>query len=241
MKNLVLFGLFVLLLVVIQFAGGQTLDEIIEKHIRAKGGLDKIDVIRNIYMEGLITLMGIAACIQISKTQDNSNPSGFNMQWLITDEEENYWMPADSLKDTALVSEIMAEMQDVPDISSHLTNYVSKGYAAVLIGKETVDDISCYHLKLTAKERNEIHYWINTASFLLVQSSIINSNGHVHAGEKNYTTYRNYKAVDGILFAHLMSIQKNQNNQHVTAEIIFNKILINQPFESTIVKSVNQS
>ena len=70
MKNLVLFGIFVLLLVAVQFAGGQTIDEIIEKHIRAKGGFENIDAIRNMYMEGLLTIMGITVGIKISKTQN---------------------------------------------------------------------------------------------------------------------------------------------------------------------------
>ena len=64
MKNLVLFGIFVLFLVAIQFAGGQTVDEIIKKHIRAKGGFDKLNAIQSIYFEGLITMMGIAGIVE---------------------------------------------------------------------------------------------------------------------------------------------------------------------------------
>ena len=239
MKNLVLFGLFVLLLVVIQFAGGQTIDEIIEKHIRAKGGLDKIDAIRNIYMEGLITLMGITAYIKISKKQDDLNPSGFNMQWLITDEYVHSLIPEISLKDTVLVSEIMAQMQDAPDISANLTNYAGKGYSAVLIGKETVDDTNCYHVQLNMDDKNQMHYWINASSFLLVQSAVTNSSNSLKASEKNYVTYRNYQAVDGILFAHSLDIHKKEGNQNYNCEIVFKTILINQPFDSNFVKPAN--
>jgi hypothetical protein len=239
MKNLVLFGIFVLLLVAVQFAGGQTIDEIIEKHIRAKGGLDKIAAIQDIYMEGLITWMGITACIRISKKQNDLNPSGFNMQWLITESEVNYLIPENSLKDTVLVVEIMAELQDVPDISAHLTNYAGKGYTAVLIGKETVDDTTCYHIQLNMKDKNEIHYWISASGFLLEQSSIINSS--IKAKEKNYTRYHNYKAADGILFAHSLDIQKKEGNQNYTCELFFNTISINQPFDSNFVKPVYQT
>jgi hypothetical protein len=86
MMNLVLFGIFVFLLVAIQFAGGQTIDEIIEKHILAKGGLNKIDAIREMYMEGLVTVMGITISIQVAKHRDELNPSGINMQWLMKNE-----------------------------------------------------------------------------------------------------------------------------------------------------------
>lgn len=56
MKNLVLFGIFVLFLVAVQFASGQTVDEIIEKHIRQRGGFDKLAAIKSIYMEGIISM-----------------------------------------------------------------------------------------------------------------------------------------------------------------------------------------
>lgn len=58
MKNLILFGLLIILLVVVQFASGQTVDEVIEKYEKARGGREKLNSIKSIYMEGSREMMG---------------------------------------------------------------------------------------------------------------------------------------------------------------------------------------
>lgn len=78
MKNLVLFGIFVLFLVTVQFASGQTVDEIIEKHVRQRGGFDKLAAIKSIYMEGIISMWGNVEPIKIYKEKNSLNPMGFN-------------------------------------------------------------------------------------------------------------------------------------------------------------------
>ena len=41
MRDLALFGLLIILLVAVQFASGQTVDDVIEKYEKARGGKDK--------------------------------------------------------------------------------------------------------------------------------------------------------------------------------------------------------
>ncbi|MDN3658794.1 hypothetical protein QWZ08_24335 [Ferruginibacter paludis] len=238
MMNLVLFGIFVFLLVAIQFAGGQTIDEIIEKHIRAKGGLNKMEDIREMCMKGEMTFTGIAIRLQITKQRDELNPSGFNMQWQTANDEGLTW--ENTLKGTMQIDNLMTEMQTTPDISQYLVNYAGKGYSVVLIGKEIVGDNSCYHVKLTTKDQQEIHYWINTSGFMLQQSCLIKE--AVSSGDTgNYLTYYNYKPVDGIQIAHSIHVSKKGSNENSHCEIQFEKILINQPFEPFIVKPPIQS
>ncbi len=239
MKNLVLFGLFVFLLVAVQFAGGQSVDEIIEKYIRTKGGDANAAVIQSMYMEGLIILMGFTAGIKISKIKDDLNPAGFNIQWLLTGGEGVDTTSGNLLNDPDWLNNLMAEMQAVPDIGVHLYNYSSKGSAAVLIGKETIEDNSCYHIKLTTREQTEIHYWINSASFLLQQSCVIDKGRERNTGGDNYFSYDNYQSLEGIMIAQSLQIEKRTGHQNSHCEIVFNKMLINQPGESIIVKQTN--
>ncbi len=232
MKNLVLFGIFVLFLVAVQFASGQTVDEIIEKHIRAKGGLDKLDAIQNIYMEGMITLMGITSFIKIATVRNELNPVGFNQQWQLTDQGKNSAASEHIFINTTLLSKVMSAMQTDTDIATPLINYVAKGHTAVLIGKEVIDGVACYKLKLAAKEGNVIYYWINKNDFLIVQSSFENSETGVVKNESILTRYNNYKVADGILFAHSIEIQINRLRENITVEISYSKVEINQLVES---------
>ncbi len=235
MKNLVLFGIFVLFLVAVQFASGQTVDEIIEKHIRAKGGLDKLDAIQNIYLEGMIVLMGITSFIKIANVLDELNPKKFNLQWQIT-------VPQNSSvtnEHFTLLSKVTEGMQiELGMAEAPLINYITKGHSVVLIGKETIEEITCYHLKLTKKEGTVIYYWINTTDFLLVQTSFKNNNSHTPVQESNCTRYNNYKTVDGISFAHAIEIQMFYLNKKNRFELNFNKIVINHSIE---VNFLNQN
>ena len=43
MKNLIIFGFFILALVFAQFAQAQTVDDVINKHISALGGKEKLN------------------------------------------------------------------------------------------------------------------------------------------------------------------------------------------------------
>ena len=227
MKNLVLFGIFVLFLVAVQFASGKTVDEIIEKHIRVKGGLDKLEAIQSIYLEGIITLMGIASLIKIATVRNELNPEGFNQQWQLTDQKENLVASEHIFTNSTLLSDVLAAMQTDTCIATPLINYVAKSYTAALIGNEVIDGIACYKLKLTGKEGNVIYYWINKDDFLIVQSSFENGESGVGKNESTLTRYNNYKAVDGMLFAHSIEIQINHLKEQNTVEISYNKIEIN--------------
>jgi hypothetical protein len=160
------------------------------------------------------------------------------MQWLIADEEG--YTPGNAFSETMKIDNFMAEMLTTPDISQYLVNYASKGYSAVLIGKEVVGDNSCYHVKLVTKEQQEMHYWINTSGFMLQQSCLIKK-AVSPVDTSNYLTYYNYKPVDGIQIAHSIHISKKGGNENNNCEIHFEKILINQPFEPFIVKPAIQS
>ena len=241
MKNLILFGLFVFLLVAIQFAGGKSVDEIIEKYIRTSGGEANAAAIQSMYMEGLIIMMGMTAGIKISKIKDDLNPSGFNMLWLLTGDEGVDTTAVNLLNDPVWVSNLMAENQEVPNIGVHLYNYNTKGSAAVLIGKQTIEDNSCYHVKLITKEQTEIHYWISSTSFLLQQSCVLNKSWKIDTGGNNYFSYDNYRSIEGIMIAQSMRIEKRKGHQNSHCEIVFNKILINQPVESIEAKPTSHS
>jgi hypothetical protein len=234
MKNFVLFGVFVFLLVAIQFAGGKTIDEIIEKYIRTKGGAEKLVSVECMYLEGLITLLGISAGLKISTIRNELNPAGFNIQWVITDHGLTDETLKSPLNDNEWIKEVMTELEDVPGISDHLTGYHTRGSSVVLIGREVIEDNNCYHLKLTTKDQTEIHYWMNISNLLLQQSCIMaKSTAAVNAGY-NYITYSNYKVVSEILIAHSLHIEKRNSRVKESCQVVFDKILINQPGRSII-------
>ena len=53
MRNLIIFGLFIIALVMVQFAQAQTVDEVINKYTDALGGKEKIAAIKSVVMNGI--------------------------------------------------------------------------------------------------------------------------------------------------------------------------------------------
>lgn len=242
MKNLVLFGIFVLFLVAVQFASGQTVDEIIEKHIRESGGFDRLDAIQSIYVEGIISMLGNVEQIKIYKEKNSLNPAGFNTFWQIGNLESNLTLPDHSLLNDKMVNGLIAVMQTNAELSIKLRNNTNNEYSTVLIGREDIGGTNCNQIKLVSKSGDEIFYWISLSGNLLIQSlnkgsSVNNNQNESHTDLR--TCFSRYKPVGGVMFAHSISMALLEENAMI--EINFDRIEIDKPIEINFLNQYKQS
>ena len=96
------------------------------------------------------------------------------------------------------------ESQDFPD---PFLDYKDKGYAIELLGKETVEGVECFKIKLTKKPQlvdgqdvdNISYYFFDTENFvpIVVESEI--KSGEMK-GKISRGTFSDYDEVDGIYF-----------------------------------------
>lgn len=242
-NTLIILGLFILFLVSVQFASAQTVDEVIDKYMAARGGKEKLNAIKSIYMEGSQEMMSAEIAVKIIKEQnklsrtefETAGGNGFN---LITDKEAWNYLPAKMYEPEKINNPLLTAMQTELDIAGPLVDYLSKGYTAELIGKENIDDTTCYKIRLATKEGKNIFYWIETGSYMLLQSTqtdeMNRDSGNNNAG-RTFVMYKNYKATDGILFAHSIEI-KNENGEMQNSITTFDKIEINKPVDEKLYK-----
>ena len=249
MKNLIIFGLFVIALILVQFAQGQTVDEVINKYTDARGGKDKLLSIKSIYMEGTRQMMGNDLQVKLTKEQGKLSRTDFevggtNNYLLITEKEGwNFFamrmqtpepMPADRVK----------QLQTELDIAGPLVDYAAKGYKAELMGKEDVEGTDCYKIKMMIDSSNSISYFIDSKSYLLIRSA---QKGGAFGGRRGgaggdvemFTDYSDYKAVDGILFAHTLSLKSSvvtAGGQGGGGSSTFDKIELNKPVDPKLYK-----
>jgi outer membrane lipoprotein-sorting protein len=244
MKNLVLFGLLVLFLIAAQFATGQTVDQIINKYIDARGGQNRLDSIKSIYMEGSREMMGNELTVKVTKEQSKLSRTEFEMgagngYILVTDKGAWNYFPMRSTEPEKLSPDAAKSMQTDLDIEGPLVNYESKGHTVSLLGKDTLNDEDCYKIKLTTKNHNEIYYWIDCKTYLLVQSSQM-TNGGVSGLSKGpgelVTLYKDYGMVDGILFPHTIELKMPGSNNHNSGGTTFDKIELNVPVNAELFK-----
>lgn len=254
MKNLVLFGLLIMLLVAAQFASAQTVDEVIQKYIDARGGKDKLDSVKSIYMEGSREMMGNEVTVKVIKEKDKLSRTEFEMGstngfTLITDKEAWRFIPMRSQSPEKLSPEETAGMQTELDIEGPLVDYAAKGNKAELLGKDTLDGNPNFKIKLTTGAGKEITFWIDAQTYLLTQTSQKgagifgggrrngdNNNNASKAPGDLITIYKDYSPVNGIQFAHTIDIKMSNNNGRAGGSTTFDKIEINGPVDPKYYK-----
>jgi hypothetical protein len=135
-----------------------------------------------------------------------------------------------STEPTKMPDATLPALQTELDIAGPLVDYAAKGHKAELMGKEKLNDADCYKIKLTTKGGTEIIYWIDAASYLLVQSSQKTQSGR--GGEVEVkTAYKDYKEVDGVKFAHTIDVTGGFGGSTT-----FDKVELNKPVDPKLYK-----
>ena len=233
MRDLILFGLLIILLLVAQFASAKTVDEIIERYLRARGGNDKLASVKSIYMEGTKEMMGKEIKIKITKEQDKLSRTDIETGegkyiMLITDKGACTFFPVGSTAVDKIPDEDLAALQTEMDITGPLTDYIAKGHKAELMGKDTVGDKTCYKIKVTTKAGQEMMFWVDAATYLVNQSSTTTIWASRGVDPETFTIYGNYKEVGGIQFAHTVETKTNSSNgAEICEETFFHTIMVN--------------
>lgn len=233
MKPIVIFGLFIMVMVFAQLAHAQTLDDVLEKHIAAMGGKEKLATLNSFRMEGNLNYQGTDVGIVITKLHDKGartdisvmstenyrivTPTGGTVFMPVFGQASPTDMPADQLK---------AE-QILLDLHGMFVNYKEKGIQATLAGKETVDGIECYKITATFKNGNTSNFFIDTKTDRVYK---ITTKGTVNGQDvETFNTYTNYKqTTDGYWFAYTTSNSRGQTD--------FDKIETNIKVDEAIFK-----
>ena len=119
---------------------------------------------------------------------------------------------------------------DLYEFLSPLTYYKAKGVTVELAGKEKVNGVVCYKLKLTMKRGTIIYSYLDAKSYLDVRCDAIGTLGGKPSVTE--TTYRNYKSFDGVLFPLTVEQKINGSPDHLTLKI--EKIDFKRPIDDSI-------
>jgi outer membrane lipoprotein-sorting protein len=225
-RNLFLFALLILLLLVVQFSAAKTVDEVIDKYIRARGGRNKLAAIKSIYMEGSKEMNGGEVQVKIIKEQDKLSRTEIESNVVVITTEEIWtFFPDVSPAPNRIPIENLKGIQPEMDIAGPLVDYVVKGHKTELLGKEVLEGNNCYKIKLTTHGGKIMMFWIDVSTNLLLQSSALSID---YGYSESLVTYSNYKEVDGIQFAHTFETISNKKMNDVRSrEIVIHTIHVN--------------
>ncbi len=234
MKNLIVFGLLVIGLVLVQFAQGQTVDEIVDKYIGAMGGKEKLMSLKTLKLEGTLNAQGY----DLSITTIRSHMAGFRMdievggtsnyQVANTTKGSAFWPARGKTEPEDMEPDQFKSAVNQMDLQGALCNYKEKGHTVELIGKETVDGAEAYNLKVSFKNGLVSNYFIDGKTGRLVKTMVkVKVNGEMTDIATTFADYR--QNADGYWFAYSVTTPQGT--------IVYDKISTNIPVDESIFKN----
>jgi hypothetical protein len=202
-------------LLLASFANAQTADEIVNKHIEALGGKDKLSQIKSISYDNKTEVMGNESnsTITVLNGKGYKNEANFNGQQIIqvvTDKGAWAINPFGGSSDAqAMPADQYKLAEDGIYVPDPLVNYAEHGAKIELQGQEKVDSVNAFKIKYTNKDSGTITYYINPSTFYIIESV---KTGEVQGQLTNITiTYSDYRKTDfGIYLAYAVNIDMGQ-------------------------------
>jgi len=147
----------------------QTVDEIIDKHISAIGGKEKLDQVKSVYSESSVQVMGNDAPSTLTILNGKgyrleSDINGQKMVQVYTDKSGWAINPfAGGTDPQPMPDDQYKAGKDQLDVGGSLYNYAAKGSKVELLGKED----SAYKIKLTSKDNIVITFYIDPVTYYI--------------------------------------------------------------------------
>ncbi|MEI6816015.1 MAG: hypothetical protein WCL14_05350 [Bacteroidota bacterium] len=232
------------LLVIALMAGvfmsfGQSVDEIINKHVAAMGGNEKLADLKTIRMSANVEVgPNMKAPMTMSFINNKSFRMDISMQGMTMTtaiEGDSGWMvmPFGGKKDPERMDkEAIESSRDMMDVNGSLYNYKAKGSTVELIGKEDMEGTDTYKLKVTKKNGDIEYEYLDATSYLRLKTTT------KHKFKDKETSgdalFSNYKKVEGIMFAYTIENRETGGSQGQI--ITFDNIEVNPKFDKDLFK-----
>jgi hypothetical protein len=215
------------------FTHCQTAEELVDKNIQAKGGLEKIKAIHSLHITGKLTGGG---GFTATVTQDGMRPNlvreTFALQGMTGVRAYDGtvgWQiqPFGGHKDPELMGE--DDLRDLlldADFDGPLVDYREKGNTVEYLGHDVVDGDDALRLKVTLKNGDILYYYLDPDTYLEIRKEIQEFiRGSI---KENVVDLGSYKPVAGVMYPFsIASGPKNRPNAAQTTTI--EKIDVNVP------------
>jgi outer membrane lipoprotein-sorting protein len=220
-----------------------TVDEVIEKNVQAKGGMEKIKTVESKRTIGKTLVRGV----EFPFTIHQKRPSFFKIETTIQgltmvqayDGEIAWQINPTSGELQKMASGQATAFRNQADIDGPLLGHKDMGFVAELVGKENIEGTEVYHMKLTLADDSlrvasgnfTTHIYLDAESFLEIKMTI--ESGQEGNSFKVDTYLSDYKEVGGLTMPHL--IETKMGGQTVS-KMIMEKIELNVDIDDSIFK-----
>jgi hypothetical protein len=214
-------------------AYAQTVDEIVDKHVAALGGMDKLSGVKTVVTDRSLSVQGMeipsTTTIVVGKSMRSESTVMGNSMVQVVDGTTGWMIRPAMMGGTGDPEDMPAEAlkQSTGQLYPFgaLVNYKANGSKVELVGKEQVDKKDVYHLKVTTKEGQPLDEYLDATTYLLskVKTSM--------NGQDSEILFSDYKEVNGVKFPNTMEIVGGQMG---TITFLTNKVVVNGPVDEKI-------
>jgi hypothetical protein len=237
MKKILIFSLVCMFTTATAFA--QTADEIVNKHIEAMGGKDKIAAMKTLKM---VASVDIGPNMKAPMTMYVVDNKAFRMElefqgmkMINAFEGETGWYinPFGGKKDPEnMNAEQIRETKNELDLSGSLFNYKEKGHTVELIGKEDMEGTDTYKLKVTKKSGDVEYIYLDAASYLELKKTRKTKFEDKEVETESLSS--NWKKVDGIMFP--FTVEQRQKDASQGQAVNFDSYEVNAKVDESMFK-----
>ncbi len=224
--------------VAVLFSAGsfaQTAEEIIAKHVEAIGGEANWKKVNTLRQEATLSVQGmdinvVISCIHNKGVRQEFNVMGMSNYSIITPTAGWNFMPIQGqTKPEPMTEEQLKYGVDQVDLQGDVVDYKTKGHSVIKLDNEEVEGVSCFKIKMTRKNGNEMVYFIDPKSFYCVRTaSKLVANGQEMETISNLSNYQ--KLPEGIVLPFTLE------SSTVPAPINISKVVVNGPVDEALFK-----
>jgi hypothetical protein len=199
-----------ILLIISTAIFAQTVDEIVAKHIEATGGADKWKALKALEIKNKFSVQGLdieSKTVIVNGKSLRTDISVMGQEIILAVDGETGWAQQPAMMGGTGVPEdmpgaLIKESKKQVNLGGSLLNYKENGSTLELIGKEKLEGVDVYHLKLTEKGGDITNLLISASNYYTLKSSgKKNIQGKEIDAEDNFS---NFKQVEGLTFPYTM-------------------------------------
>jgi outer membrane lipoprotein-sorting protein len=204
------FLLTALLSLLLTRVSAQTVDEIIDKHVTAMGGAEKLSQLKSMKIEASMQIMGMEIPTTTTVVQERGFRSETDVQGtkiIQALDGKSGWSVNPMMGQntpTALPEELVKSMSGQVDLTG-LHNYRAKGYKVELVGQQTLEGTPVFVVKVTNNQGVAVTNYISKESYYIVRTLV----KATVSGQEMETkmSQSNFKKVDGITYPFTAEIE----------------------------------
>ena len=201
-----------------------SLDEIVARHVKARGGLDRLHGLQSLRQTGTVTASGgRQALVSREVKRPGKIRFEFTVQGVtavsICDGERGWQIsPLEGeMAPTALSDEVVREAMEQADLEGPLVDWKAKGSQLELVGRQALGDREVYRLKLTLESGAVQDLYLDAKSYLVVCTD---STRTIKGWPVRIrTVFADYRKTKGIPFPHRVETMASERPGRLLIEV----------------------